>query len=368
LLKPLDSLPLLKPLDTLVVRVLDTVKGTVEAVHAEVKDNVRTIDSTVFVAPDPAKPGSAGGVLQVAGRVTTADTGIWKTFSFRDADGDGFLAPRLGSLNLVDINLAGKAAGGLVTHTVQRVAAGADLDFNKHGDNKLLASVVAVTLGADTLDIYKLLDADGDSIVLDLTKDTNLVDLVEEHRYPDGNPLASLSVQTRLVVFSKDSTRNYAVRYKSLIIARDGGVAAVNARGLASDSAFRPGGDALWTETRTFAGGDSLVSHARTWTVRLPQAPGAFQANVLAAFSVREEYRSKSFQAFAFSLRPETPVADGHWPAGGAVEASLIYRDGAATSFAGQAVVAGMEGEIKAASGETLNVTFDRNGSVTLRP
>ena len=364
---PLDSLPLLKPVDTLVTKVVDTVKGTVEAVHAQVKDNVRTIDSTVIVPADPAKPGSVAGVLQVAGRVTYADTSVWKTYLFRDADGDGLLAPITGSKNLVDLDLAVKAKDGLVTHTVQRLAAGADLDFNKRGDNKLLSSVVAVTLGSDTLDIFKILDADGDSVAIDFSKDTNLVDLVEEHSYPATSLLASVSVQTRLVVYSKDSTRNYAVRYRKLTLIKAGGVVAVNASGANADSSFRPGNDALWSETTNPPEGDSLVSIARVYTVRLPAAPGAFAGDLLVKAEARDRFRGRRYETFAFSLRPAVPVADGHWPAAGAVEASLVYRDGAKTSFTGEAVAAGMEGVVNDVSGASLSVFFDRSGKVTLR-
>ena len=365
--KPLDSLPLFKPVDTLVTRVVDTVKGTVEAVHAQVKDEVRTIDSTVFVPPDSTMPGSVGGVLQVAGRVTYADTALWKTYLFRDGDGDGFLAPRAGALNLADIELAVKGAGGLVVRTVQRVAAGADLDFNKRGDNSILSSLVTATLGADTVHTWKLLDADGDYAIIDFSKDTNLVDLVETVRFPSDPARVSLTIKVRLVVWSKDSTRNYAIGYRSLHLNRDGGTLAVTAKGPRADSTFRPGDDALLTEARTFPAGDSVESRTRIHTVRLPAAPGAFSGDLLVRTQAQARFRNRRYAAFDFSLRPEIPVADGRWPAGGAVDASLIYLDGAATSFSGQAVEAGMDGTLKAVSGETLSISFDRAGKPTRR-
>ncbi len=365
---PLDSLSLLKPVDTLVAHVVDTVKGTVETVHGVVKDEVRTIDSTVFVPADPAKPGVVPGVLQVAGRVTYADTSVWKTYLFRDADGDGLLAPRVGSKNLVDIVLAVKGKDGLVTHTVQRLGSGVDLDFNKRGDNRLLSSLVAVTQGSDTLDIFKILDADGDSIAIDFSKDTNLVDLEESHKYPGDGTLASLTAHTRLVVYSKDSTRNYAVLYRSLALGKDGAVIAISAVGPRSDSTFRPGDDAVWSVTTHLAANDSLSARARAFTVRLPAMPGAFSSDLLLKIEAKDQFHGKTYGRFEFSLAATAPVADGRWIQVGAVEAALVYLDGAKTAFTGSAMATGMEGTVKAVSGASLSVSFDRSGKVTLRP
>ncbi|GEM_PF-2255061 len=358
----------LDPLDTLITKVVDTVKGTVEAVHTTVKDSILKVDSTVFVPADSTKPGSPKGVLQVSGKITQADTSLWRSYRFRDADGDGFLAPRPGSLNLADLDVSVKGAGGLITHTAQRVAAGADLDFNGHGDNKVLASLMTVTLGADTLDVIKLLDADGDSVVLDFAKDTNLVDLIEEHHYPAGSAQASLSLKVRLVVFSKDSTRNYAVRYQSTLRNRDGSILEITTRGAAADSSFRAGTDAMWTETLTRPTGDSIVSHARAFTVRLAPTPGAFQGNTLSDVAVTETYSATVFSRFTFDLRPEVPVADGKWPATGAVKAALDYRAGGAITFEGQAVAGGMEGSVTTSAGAVVSIFFDRNGAATRRP
>jgi hypothetical protein len=364
---PLDDLT--KPLDTLITKVVDTAKGTLETVHTQVKDSILKVDSTVYVPADSANPGAPKGVLQVSGRIVFADTSLWRAYRFRDADGDGFLAPRAGSLNLADLDVSVKGAGGLVRRTVQRVAAGADLDFNGHGDNRILSSLVAMTLGADTLDVFRLLDADGDSIVLDFGKDTNLVDLIEEHRDPADPALVSVSVKVRLVVFSKDSTRNYAIRYQRTVLNADGSVSAVTTRGeTARDSSFRAGSDAVWTETLARPAGDSLATRARAYTVRLAAAPGAFQGNVLTRIAVEEKYANLAYDRFVFQLVPESPVADGKWPAGGAVTASLAYREGATVSFTGEAVAGGMEGSVTTSSGAALSIFFDRNGAATRRP
>lgn len=360
---PLDSLPLGTPADTVAVSVVDSAQGAVQVVHAQVKDSVRTLDSTVL-APDPAHPGAAGSVLQVSGRISYADTALWKTYLYRDADGDGFLAPRAGSANLADLEIAAKAADGEVTRLSQRIAAGPDLDFNRHGDNRLLASLVVVTAGTDTLRTVRLLDADGDSAVIDFAKDTNLVDLIETDRN-SGDTGASVAITARVVVYSKDSTRNYAIRYRRTETRPDGSILVLEGRGPWPDSSFRAGDEAAWEVTRTFPQGNGLSLAARTFSVKLGARPGEFAADSLIRWEATQHFQAQASQAYAgfsFSLRPDAPVADGHWPAGGAVEASMLYRDGTATVFTGEADALGMHGSVKDVSGSMLSISFNRLG------
>lgn len=357
-----------KPTDTLVTKVVDTAKGVMETVHTTVKDSTVRIDSTVFVPVDSSNPGAPRGVMQVTGKITYADTGLWKAYSFRDADGDGFLAPRPGSRNLADQDVSEKLSTGIVRRTVQRVAAGADLDFNLRGDNRLMASSTVSVLGPDTLDIIRLLDADGDSIVLDLNRDTNLVDLVEEHRYPGDALLISKSLKVRLVVFSRDSAKNYAVRFEQRTVLKDGGTVSIVAMGSAADSSFRAGSEAFWTEVSSRPASDSLDTRQRAYRVMLSPTPGAFEGNLLVGLTVEEKFRNASYDRFTFDFRPEKPVADRLWPATGAVESSLAYRAGATLTFEGQAIAGGMEGEIEWSTGATLSIFFDRNGTATRRP
>lgn len=358
---PLDSLPLGAPIDTLATRAADSARGTVAVVHAQVRDGARTVDTTVLSPPDPSRPGSEGAVLQVAGRVAFADTSLWKTYLFRDADGDGTLAPRAGSPNLADVELAAKSADGLVTRMRLRVAAGPDLDFNHRADNRLLASLVTVTAGADTVRTFSLSDADGDSALVDFAKDTNLVDLIETLRTA-GDTGGAVRVAARLVVFSRDSARNYAVRYRRSESSAAGDSAVAEGRGPGADSSFRAGDEAGWIVTRAFPMGADTAWRRRDFAVRLGAAPGDFAAARLLRLEDSTRFGDRAYAAFAFSLVPDTAVAGGHWTAGGEVSAALLYRDGTRTRFGGTADAQGMRGIVTDASGASVSVSFDRQG------
>lgn len=360
--------PLDIPLDTLVTRVLDTAKGTVEAVRTQVSDSgTRQVDSTVFVPADPGKPGSAAGVNQVTQRITSADSGLVEVRRFADADGDGFLSPRAGSRNLARVEVSFTLPGGVLETRTRRLAAGADLDFNARGDNLLLSSQFLRVLGGDTLDIVRILDADGDSVLIDPAQDSNLVDIVEERRFPEGNPLVSVVRQVRLVAY-EDSAGNYPIRFAERRVFRSGVVLEVSARGLGADSAFRPGAEAHWSETWFRPAADTAERTARAWKVRLAPAAGDFRANVLLGFTVEEAYRKDyPHERFFFDFRCETPVADGAWIAAGDVIAWLSFPGGSRIVFTGFATPAGMQGQLAGPDGKSSAISFDTAGSVPAR-
>jgi hypothetical protein len=348
-------------------KVIDTVKGTVETVHTQVTDTATHVDSVVLAPADSSKPGSKPGVMSVAGKVLYPDSGRFKTWKFLDADGDGLLAPRAGSANRISAELVTGFPSGVVETRSLRLAAGADLDFNAAADNKLLASVFVRTLGGDTLDVFRLLSADGDSIVIDFSRDTNLVDLIEEHRFPAGGPVASLTRSVRLVVFSKDSTRNYPVAFSEVRQLRDGGAVVIKARGAASDSLFLAGREALWIESRYRPASDSLESSTVTYRVRLAEVPGAFAGNRLTAVAVEEKYR-KDADRFAFDFACAAPVADGHWIARGDVIAWLSFPDGYRVTFTGAAEPQGFTGRVTGSDGESSAIAFDAAGAIVTKP
>jgi hypothetical protein len=101
---------------------------------------------------------------------------------------------------------------------------------------------------------------------------------------------------------------------------------------------------------------------SRAFAVRLGERPGDFAAARLLRLQDSAHYRARAYEAFAFSLTPDDPVAAGGWPAGGEVSAVLIYRDGTRTLFAGTADQAGMRGRVTDSSGASLSISFDRQG------
>lgn len=350
------------PVDTLVTKVIDTAEGTVAVVRTVIDGSgVTRRDSTVIVKPDPSKPGSAGGVSLVVRSAVSRDSSRIDTWKFADADGNGLLMPQAGVANKVAIETGVASPGGVLRQRTQVLAAGADLDFNARGDNKLLAATTATLLGRDTIDLVRFLDADGDSALIDFAKDSNLVDLIEARRFPVGASLVSVTRQVRIVAYG-DSTKNFPIRYGERKVFRDGTILDIAAFGLGPDSALRAGMEARWTETRFPPASDSLEREVRAFRVRLGSVPGDFSANALLGWSVEETPRSANGR-FSMDFACETPVADGLWSATGDVIAWLVRADGRLT-FTGAATAAGMKGRVTAPGGESAAITYDLAGEI----
>jgi hypothetical protein len=360
-----DTLPiggLGEPLDTLVARVIDTAKGTVEAVRTQVSDGgTKQVDSTLFVPADPAKPGSVAGVNQVVRRIISPDSSQVDLWTFADADGDGLLTPRAGSANLARVEWR-SAAGGAVVVRTRVISAGADLDFNQRADNRLLKAAVATVIGGDTVSIVTLLDADGDSAVFDVAKAVNLVDFLEVRTSAAG-PIAQVTRKVRIAAHP-DSARNFPIGYGERRAFRDGSVLDLSARGLAADSVFRAGGEARWTETRFGAPADSVERASRAFAVRLGSVPGDFKAALLLGFTVEQSYRG-GVRSFAFDFRCDPPVADGRWVATGDVIASWVREDGERLVFAGEATASGLAGRLTGPDSSSASIRFGLDGSIS---
>lgn len=360
-----SGLPL--PLDTLTTRILDTATGAIEAVRTQVNDSGIRVDSTVFIPADSTRPGSPAGVAQVARSLLSPDSARLDAWLFADADGDGILTPRPGSANLARVEISTTLASGAKVKTIQVMAAGEDLDFNARGDNRILSSRYLSLQGADTLLSVVFLDADGDSAVLDMSKDTNLVDMIQVFRGSSGGTVSSRTTQVRLVAGSRNSSGNYPIRFSERRIFGDGGVLDIAARGLGADSSFLPGTEASWEETLFPPAADSVARASVRYKVRLPAKAGDFGSNFLIGLAAEEDYR-KEFERFSLDFRGESPIPVGRWFDVGDVVAWISFPGGSRIVFTGVLGNAELKGTVAKADSSSSPVTFDRAGSIISKP
>jgi hypothetical protein len=358
---------LLPPLDTLTTRVVDTATGAVEAVRRQVTDSGIRVDSTVFIPADSSNPGSPAGVTQVARSLLSPDSSRLDAWLFADADGDGLLAPRPGSANLARVEVSTALASGASVKTVRVIAAGPDLDFNARGDNRVLSSRYLSIEGADTLLSVTFLDADGDSAVLDLSRDSNVVDMIQVFRGASGGTADKVTRKVRIVAGSRDSSGNYPLRYAERRVLRDGGVLDIAARGAGADSSFLPGAEAAWSVTSYPPAAETVARAFLRYRVRLGAKAGDFGSNVLLGLSVEREYR-KEFDRFALDFRGETPIPDGRWLGVGDVVSWLSFPGGKRLVFTGVAAEGEIKGSVAVGDSASRAITFDRTGAIVSKP
>jgi hypothetical protein len=358
---------LLPPLDTVTIRVVDTATGAVEAVRKQVTEAGTQVDSTVFLPADSSNPDSPSGVTQVARSLLSPDSSRLDSWLFADADGDGLLAPRPGSANLARVEVSTTLASGARVKNVQILAAGPDLDFNARGDNRILSSRYLSIQGPDTLLSVAFLDADGDSAVLDLSRDSNLVDMIQVFRGASGGAVAKVTREVRIVAGSRDSSGNYAVRYAERRLFRDGGILDIAARGAGADSSFLPGAEAYWSEISFPPAADSVARASLRYRVRLASKAGDFGSNVLLGLSAEREFR-KEFDRFALDFRSESPIPDGRWLGVGDVVSWLSFPGGRRLVFTGIAAEGEIKGSVAVGDSASWAVTFDRSGAIVSKP
>jgi hypothetical protein len=149
----------------------------------------------------------------------------------------------------------------------------------------------------------------GDSVVFDPERDTNRVE-VEHEFVREGGTRVGLFY--RSVVFA-DSTRNYPVRFRS-VVESDAGVVETRALGRDSLPDFAPGDTGFVQVVRTPPSSDSL-ERAEAWhRIALSDTAGRFEDNLLLGVEREREYRLGHARTTRFRLTPVAPVADGGFP------------------------------------------------------
>jgi hypothetical protein len=300
-------------------------------------------------------------LLRVSGRAE--GSGTVKVFAFEDGDGDGILSPRAGSANVAVIRIATTAPDGSTGEKNKRVAAGPDRDFNRRADNTLMAYSESLRKGLDTLFSLLLRDADGDGVLFNPLRDTNLVD-VDRITGPSGSSDARLSLHYRLRAFA-DRSRNYPVRFRSVLEA-GAQVTETIALGRDSQPDFAPGDTGrVLVSFASSAAADTLAGTESDYRVLLSDTAGRFGGNRLLRVDRARTFRLGAAAAARYTLRPAAPVPDGSFARDGSVEARVDFRAGGWIDFTGESTAAGWMGTWLDSEGRSGTVHFDAAGRVT---
>ncbi len=227
--------------------------------------------------------------------------------------------------------------------------------------NLLLASRFIKTAGADTLEVWELLDGDGDGAVLDYSLDSNVVDWVRS-RLVEGADVLEITTRVRLAAFP-ESGRNYVIYFFEEKVMRDGGRITLEISGSRSDSTFRPGERAYVTRTNKHPDNDISEKTLRL-TVDLDAQAGSFESNRLAAVQTQEYYRRGDWESFRLLYTPDDPIPAGKSAIEGTVEATLMAPSEEAFSFSGRRMDAGWEGAVAGPDNRIWKVRFSPQGAV----
>ena len=340
--------------DTFTVSI-DSFSGHILQVHIRHTDSLRSVDSIVY------QPGLGGSlIIRVASFTHNFTTGLENRYDYEDGDGDGFLSIRSQALNIAMIHLVTVLPSGTRVEKDVRLEAGADLNFNLHGDNRLLALETRTISGSDTLSRMVFQDVDGDGALFNPLRDSNQVDVMQKTRDPVSASQTTLSY--RIMAFP-DFIRNYPVRYHR-VLTNPGGTEEVSALGGDSLPDFSAGDSGYAVVLLTPPTTDTLSQSHSVYRVLLANTAGRFQDNRLLSVDRIKTFRLGEESGLHFHLEPSTPVPPGGFARTGALTTRLDFKNGEWIQLQGEAATAEIFGVITNSQGRHGSVHIDFTGQV----
>ncbi len=337
--------------------------GMLLVISLRITDALRSAD-TLAVQWSPELITGADTSLVIfwgRGKTVYLDSGSIVSYAYEDANGDGIINNPAEERFVASVRQSVRF-GEIEAVTRLVIDAGSDRDFDDESDNLILASEALVTSGGvDTASWYRITDADGDAIVVDPLRDSNLVDI--DARVIDWTTLIQARSWSRFVVFS-DSTLNYPVKYraneKSLITPWQ---RRFLIRGMRPDSSFFAH-DTVVAEMATIpALGDSTELDSLCMTVRLGGIPQDSVDDSLIGVDAYTRRRLGRDRTVAFSFVSQSPVAHGDEPSAGEMSYQVWYRDDTWAKIEGEFSEARISAAYNTSEGDSGTIAWDRQGN-----
>jgi hypothetical protein len=332
---------------------VDSVPNVLRAVRLQVAalGSFSAVDTTWYKAE-----GAGFRLLRVSGRVSYF--GDTRYSIYEDGDGDGFLTPVIGGANVAKIRFTTVFASGRREDKTMWMNAGPDRDFNKSGDNSLMALSKVAVHGLDTLLSLVLSDLDGDGFVFNPLRDSSRVGI--ESKVMGVGARTELSY--RVNVFT-DSSRNYAYRYRK-VLTTAAGIEETKALGRDSLPDFKAGdsGSVRVRFTSTVAADTLAVSESR-YGVLLSGSAGDAAGHRLIQVDREKIFSTGLVSSLRYRLKPAVPVPNGSFARTGALFIRTDLRAGGWVQLTGQAA-ADISGTLTDSEGRSGTIHLRLDGTV----
>jgi hypothetical protein len=281
-----------------------------------------------------------------------------ESYRYVDFDGDSLLINPGAQKQQALAVYQRQALTGTTEMVTAVVDAGSDGDFQKEADNRFVRYSLTITLGADTLSYAEISDADGDGYLVDngSSVDSCMVDIVTK-----SHELLQPATTTtaRMVVFTADSMKNYAVRYGVVnrylgrtvtwrIVAADG------------DTTFYPGDTINVSRIVEPAGSDSFATDTCVLRAVLGADPRDSLDDALIGISLHTTNRSGRETVFRWNAA--TPVKSGQLPRDGTVFFRLASIDKSWIEVTGTISETSISAEVTTSGGKKYTVVWDSSG------
>lgn len=342
--------------------------GVYRLYHVRFDDTATTRDTAVFAWDDFARDTIDDNerIVSLNGLSVATGTDRYSRFQYSDADGDGIIGETQGRFNAARVVWTVGWGRTYVAITDMTVDAGADNDFNRDDDNRILASSVVSLSGSDTLMRYTFSDADGDSVISGKDTDSCLVDM---ELITNSLGLGAVSARSwsraRFWVFPNDSTQNYPVLWRTVEQLRSGRTTELTVYGPRADSTFYPGDTAVvLLVVRPEPGNVVIVDTTRMAVVLGPVARDSTDDALAGVYShiVRPDGTGEKDVQFSFTCSPA--ILDGEEPLAGSISMRIENDDSSVEHLEGAYNADGISAAYTAPNGDGYDVLWDRSGEV----
>lgn len=301
-------------------------------------------------------------------RVTTHPGGKVETALFADGDGDGLVTAAPGKDNRVRLTLTTEENGAM-EKTVLLVGAGPDADFDAEGDNTILeANWTRTAENGDVTGTGAYLDADGDGVIADNSKDCVVLARYSEFNPKDRPLIEKVDFEAKVRVFA-DKAGDEPVTFSYTETTKQGRVNSVSLKNRAGGSEIVRGDTMTVRLETTVASADDTLKHA---VIEFEMNPGqdlkSDSDDVCYAIHVSSQKRFGLEREADFHFISDEGIPHGQEPVSGTFNGSAEYANGKSISLSGSFSPDGFSAEFTGPEGNTVTVEYARNGDVVAGP
>jgi len=325
---------------------------------------VKVTDTAIVKWDDKARDGidDNENILSFK-RVQIHPAGKVETAQFTDGDGDGLVSPTPGRKNLAKLTVTVTDKGAMETASLV-VDAGADADFDLEGDNTILKAEWTRAVDGSLRASSVFLDADGDGVILDHSKDC-LVEVKHAVLRPRDRPLvvrADFEAKVRLMA-GKAGEEPVTLYYREEMIGgRINTIAIKNGEG---GSEIKKGENlTVRLETHVPSGKDTLKSA----DIEIVMNPGmdlnSDSDDVCLEIHIATRKRFGLEREAEFHFISAEPIPHGREPVAGRFHGEATYANGKKAGLSGEFSPEGFSAEFAKPDGSVVKVTYGKNGGV----
>ncbi len=297
-------------------------------------------------------------------RVSKYATGKIEMSEFTDGDNDGLITPKAGKESLMRIKFA-VIEKEVTEKTSLLVGAGPDANFENEMDNQVKEATWTKTRGGIVIGQGAYLDADGDGIVSDNTKDCK-VEVKYSDMEPKDHPLAkTVTFDAKIKILAhKMGDEPITFGYEEELL--NGRVNTVTIKNRAGGPEFVRGDTMTVRLETSLTSVEDTLKHA---VIEFIMNPGQDLKSDLDdscyAIHITTEKKFGFERSSEFNFVSKTAIPHGQEPTEGTFDGKATYANGKTAKLKGSFSPTGFSAEYTGPEGGTAKAEFSATGNLT---